>query len=231
MNVFCRVLSIEQSKRDGSAHLTRILTGGEGFPLEKEQNLWSCVCISWWKSGMKKLLIMFDDEDRSLGGHKSNSESIHHGFIIAKEYENILRRALSQPEYIQKIDERSVLYSSVRYGEQPLQNSVCILWRSLWKIWLKSYGWLIHFYNILGLHLIHTPLKRKERRRPILYTSSLLLCVLVFSVGDLSLAMGARNQVGIGLSYRPASLYVAWLLTSRLGSIIFGIDSSPHSGT
>ncbi len=34
----------------------------------------------------------------------------------------------------------------------------------------------------------------------------------------LSPAMGARNQVGIGLSYRPASLYVAWLLNSRLGS-------------
>ncbi len=30
---------------------------------------------------------------------------------------------------------------------------------------------------------------------------------------------GARNQVGIGLSYRPASLCtVAWLLNSRLGS-------------
>jgi hypothetical protein len=33
----------------------------------------------------------------------------------------------------------------------------------------------------------------------------------------LSPAVGARNQVGIGLSYRPASL-VAWLLISRLGS-------------
>jgi hypothetical protein len=31
--------------------------------------------------------------------------------------------------------------------------------------------------------------------------------------GNLSPAMGARNQVGIGLSYRPA-----WLLSSRLGS-------------
>jgi hypothetical protein len=28
----------------------------------------------------------------------------------------------------------------------------------------------------------------------------------VYSVGNLSPAMGARNQVGIGLSYRPASL-------------------------
>jgi hypothetical protein len=27
-----------------------------------------------------------------------------------------------------------------------------------------------------------------------------------YSVGNLSNAMGARNQVGIGLSYRPASL-------------------------
>ncbi len=30
--------------------------------------------------------------------------------------------------------------------------------------------------------------------------------------------MGARNQVGIGLSYRPASLGIAWLLNYRLGS-------------
>jgi hypothetical protein len=29
--------------------------------------------------------------------------------------------------------------------------------------------------------------------------------------------MGARNQVGIGLSYRPPA-YVAWLINSRLGS-------------
>jgi hypothetical protein len=37
------------------------------------------------------------------------------------------------------------------------------------------------------------------------------------SVG-ISPAMGARNQVGIGLSYRTASLYETWLLNSRLGS-------------
>ncbi len=39
------------------------------------------------------------------------------------------------------------------------------------------------------------------------------------STVSVTLVMGARNQVGIGLSYRPASLlYVAWLLNSRLGS-------------
>jgi hypothetical protein len=36
INGFCLVLSIEQSKREVATHPKRILTGGEGFPLEKE---------------------------------------------------------------------------------------------------------------------------------------------------------------------------------------------------
>jgi hypothetical protein len=32
------------------------------------------------------------------------------------------------------------------------------------------------------------------------------ICIGSYCVGNLSPAMGARNQVGIGLSYRPASL-------------------------
>jgi hypothetical protein len=36
-------------------------------------------------------------------------------------------------------------------------------------------------------------------------------------VGNLSPAMGARNQVGIGMSYLPPA-NVAWLLNSRPGS-------------
>ncbi len=41
-----------------------------------------------------------------------------------------------------------------------------------------------------------------------------------YCVGNLSPAMGARNQVGIGLSYRPASLYsLATFQTRFLESI------------
>jgi hypothetical protein len=156
INGFCRVLSIEQSKRDVAAHLKRILTGVEGFPLEKEQNLWSCVCISWWKSGMKKLLIMFDDGARFLGTHKSNSESTHHRCIIDKE--SPIRTALSQPEYIQKIDE-SLQSCTIR---ENLCKTVFMYWRPILctlygavdffcirvKVSLKALTkWLIHFYT------------------------------------------------------------------------------------
>jgi hypothetical protein len=44
------------------------------------------------------------------------------------------------------------------------------------------------------------------------------LLLLVYRVGNLNPAMGARNQVGIGLSYRPASLCSLAILNSRLGS-------------
>jgi hypothetical protein len=37
-------------------------------------------------------------------------------------------------------------------------------------------------------------------------------------VGNLSPAMGARNEEGMGLSYNGRPAYVAWLLNSRLGS-------------
>ncbi len=53
-----------------------------------------------------------------------------------------------------------------------------------------------------------------------LYTS--ITCIAhiehMYRVGNLIPAVGARNQVGIGLSYRPAAAHVAWLLNSRLGS-------------
>jgi hypothetical protein len=37
-------------------------------------------------------------------------------------------------------------------------------------------------------------------------TGKFIRCLLKISAGNLRPAMGARNQVGIGLSYRPASL-------------------------
>jgi hypothetical protein len=49
-----------------------------------------------------------------------------------------------------------------------------------------------------------------------------------FQDGNLSPAMGTRNQEGTGLSYRPASL---WSLGYSIPDSFPGIDFSPHSGT
>ncbi len=57
------------------------------------------------------------------------------------------------------------------------------------------------------------PLKRKTRLVPIPLERNVFNCV-----GNLIPAMGARNHVGIGLSYRPASLCSLAILISRLGS-------------
>jgi hypothetical protein len=48
------------------------------------------------------------------------------------------------------------------------------------------------------------------------------------SVGNLSPAMGARNQVGIELSYRPAS---SLAIQCSVPDSVPGTDSSPNSGT
>jgi hypothetical protein len=55
--------------------------------------------------------------------------------------------------------------------------------------------------------------------------SSLLLHI-ENSVGNLSPALWARNQVGIELSYRPASLATQYSVPDSVP----GIDSSPNSG-
>ncbi len=49
-------------------------------------------------------------------------------------------------------------------------------------------------------------------------------------VGNLSPAMGTRNQGDIGLSHRPASLY-SLASGYSIPDSFPGIDSSPHSGT
>jgi hypothetical protein len=47
----------------------------------------------------------------------------------------------------------------------------------------------------VNIYIAQESIPRNQLRQP-----------MVSSVGNLSPAMGARNQVGIGLSYRPASL-------------------------
>jgi hypothetical protein len=56
----------------------------------------------------------------------------------------------------------------------------------------------------------------------------IIVRVLQVRTGN-SHSMGARNQVGIGMSYRPAS--ICSLAIYSIPDSIPGIDSSPQSGT